>query len=101
MLQIVAVHPVDSSGVALEVMPWHACGVSNRRLQAWTGAVFTSTDSPVIHICSGKGAYKFSADSRAVLHAQRWRLRNPPSVKEPWFVRPVSVVTPAQASTAL
>eukprot|EP00971_Amphidinium_carterae_P058343 1154109-Amphidinium_carterae.1 len=98
MLQIVAVHPVDTSGVALEVMP---CGVSNMRLQAWTSAVFTNTDSPVIHICSGKGTCRFSAGSRAVLHVQRWRLRNPLSVKEPWFVRPVSVVTPAQGSPVL
>eukprot|EP00971_Amphidinium_carterae_P333544 6468324-Amphidinium_carterae.2 len=47
MMQIVAIHPADTTGVSLEVMP---CGVSNMRLQTWTSAVFTSTDFLVIHM---------------------------------------------------
>eukprot|EP00971_Amphidinium_carterae_P274537 5447777-Amphidinium_carterae.1 len=73
-------HPADSSG--LEVV---SCGVSNRRLQEWANTAFTSTDSPVIHICSGKGACKFAADSCAAVHTQRWRLWNPLTVKERGF----------------
>eukprot|EP00971_Amphidinium_carterae_P230276 4570051-Amphidinium_carterae.2 len=46
-------------------------------------------ESPVVHICGGKGTCGFTAGSRAVLHIQRWRLRNPLTVREPWFERPI------------
>eukprot|EP00971_Amphidinium_carterae_P108537 2148891-Amphidinium_carterae.1 len=88
MFRVVAVHPGDGSGVALEVS---CCGVSNKRLREWAKAACIVSESPIVHICAGKGTCAFSAVSRAVLHVHRWRLRNPLIVREPWFENPADI----------
>eukprot|EP00971_Amphidinium_carterae_P115578 2289172-Amphidinium_carterae.3 len=80
MLHVVAVHPAVSPGVALEV---EFCGVSNGRLLECASAAFTPTESPLVHVCAVKSGCRFGAGGRSVLHLQRWRLRNPLSIKEP------------------
>eukprot|EP00971_Amphidinium_carterae_P286702 5692031-Amphidinium_carterae.1 len=89
MCCIVAAHPPDGAGVALEVS---SCGVSNQRLKEWANTVFTATETPLLHICGGRGLCRFSLEGRVVLHIHRWRVRNPMSIKEPWFVRPLETV---------
>eukprot|EP00971_Amphidinium_carterae_P320798 6376653-Amphidinium_carterae.1 len=42
---------------------------------------------PVLHLCSVSGVCSFDVPGRVVLHCPCWRLRNPLTANEGWFVQ--------------
>eukprot|EP00971_Amphidinium_carterae_P340068 6478231-Amphidinium_carterae.1 len=94
IVKVIAVHPSDYMGTALEA---ERCGASNRKMQDWLSQAFQLAESPVFHLCSGKNSKDcgFHAGQRLVIHSGRWRVRNPLKIREAWFVAPREPIAPA------